>query len=68
MYIDDFCKIIKWFIDNKPKYHTYNVTTGDKIDLFSIANLINNVVEKQCLFTYVKMAWQMNIQQVIKGY
>ena len=41
-----FCKIIKWFIDNKPKYHTYNITTGNKIDLFSIAKLINNVSEK----------------------
>lgn len=49
MYIDDFCKIIKWFIDNKPKYHTYNITTGNKIDLFSIAKLINNVIEKPML-------------------
>jgi len=46
MYIDDFCKIIKWFIDNKPKYHTYNITTGDKIDLFSLCKLINNVIGK----------------------
>lgn len=45
MYIDDFCKIIKWFIENHPKYHTYNITTGKKIDLLTIANIINKLVD-----------------------
>lgn len=45
MYIDDFCKIIKLFIDNEPKYHTYNITTGKKSDLITIAETINKLVE-----------------------
>ena len=46
MYIDDFCKIVKWFIDNEPKYHTYNITTGKKINLITIAEIINKLVER----------------------
>lgn len=38
LYIDDFCKIVKYFIDAEPHAHTYNVTTGIKRDLVTIAN------------------------------
>lgn len=45
MYIDDFCMIVEWFVNNTPKYHTYNMSSGKKIDLISIANIINSLVE-----------------------
>lgn len=45
MYIDDFCRIIHWFLNNKPKYHTYNITTGKKIDLVTISKTINKLIE-----------------------
>lgn len=43
LYIDDFCPVIGWFLNNIPKYHTYNVTSGRKIDLLSIANTVKAV-------------------------
>lgn len=46
MYIDDFCEIVEWFINNIPKYHSYNMSTGKKIDLVSIAYIINSLVEQ----------------------
>lgn len=46
MYIDDFCKIIKWFIDHDAKYKTYNITTGKKIDLISIAEIVKKISKK----------------------
>lgn len=46
MYIDDFCKIVKWFVDNIPKYRTYNMSTGMKVDLISIAVIINKLIDK----------------------
>ena len=45
MYINDFCTIVKWFIDHTPKFHTYNVVTGKKIDLLTIANMIKQVAK-----------------------
>ena len=41
IYIDDLIKIIDWFILHEAKEKIYNVTTGKKIDLISLATLIN---------------------------
>lgn len=46
MYIDDFCKVVTWFVNNKPIYHTYNITSGEKIDLISIVDIINKLIKK----------------------
>jgi GDP-L-fucose synthase len=41
IYIDDLVKMIAWAIHNETKEKIYNVTTGKKIDLISLANLVN---------------------------
>lgn len=41
LYIEDLCNIMEWFINNEPKYKQYNVCTGNVIDLYSIAMMIN---------------------------
>lgn len=46
LYIDDFCKIIDWFIWHVPKHQTYNVSSGEKIDLLSIAEIVNELVQR----------------------
>lgn len=47
LYIDDLCKIMLWFIENKPKYKYYNLCTGTKIDLVTIAKIIIKESKKQ---------------------
>lgn len=41
LWIDDLCEIVEWFINNNPKFNTYNITTGKNIDLLTIANIVN---------------------------
>lgn len=41
IYIDDLVKMIDWAIHNETKEKIYNVTTGTKIDLISLANVVN---------------------------
>lgn len=41
IYIDDLVKMIDWVIHNETKEKIYNVSTGTKIDLISLANLVN---------------------------
>ena len=41
IYIDDLVKMIDWVIHNEIKEKIYNVTTGTKIDLISLADLVN---------------------------
>ena len=41
IYIDDLIKMIDWFNHNESKEKIYNATTGKKIDLITLANLVN---------------------------
>ena len=47
VYIDDFVEIVDFFIENEVKYRFYNIGTGKKIDLLTIAKLINDVADKK---------------------
>jgi nucleoside-diphosphate-sugar epimerase len=46
LYINDFCKIVKWFIDNDAKFKDYNVTSGERITLKSIASMVIEIKGK----------------------
>ena len=48
LWIDDLCNIIKWFVQNNPQYHHYNVCTGNKIDLYSLACIVKRVLKSNC--------------------
>ncbi|WP_333804541.1 NAD-dependent epimerase/dehydratase family protein [Sulfurospirillum sp.] len=43
IYVDDLVRMIDFVIHKDLKEKIYNVTTGDKIDLISLANLVNEV-------------------------
>lgn len=40
LYVDDFCKIVQWFVDNDTMHKKYNLTSGKCIDLISLASCI----------------------------
>jgi len=42
IYIDDLVKIVDWFIHNESKEKIYNASTGNKIDLVTLANIVND--------------------------
>lgn len=47
LYIDDFCKMIDMFIElDNPMHHSYNVVSGKKIDLISLAAMIKDVAKE----------------------
>lgn len=48
LWIDDLCDIMGWFIENKPKYHHYNVCRGTKIDLYSLAQMVREILDIDC--------------------
>lgn len=43
IYIDDLIKIIDWFIHNESKEKVYNASTGERIDLLTLAKYVNAV-------------------------
>ncbi|MEK7605457.1 MAG: NAD(P)-dependent oxidoreductase [Patescibacteria group bacterium] len=40
LYIDDFMKILEYFLTHTPKYRVYNIGVGQKVDLYTIAQKI----------------------------
>ena len=46
VYIDDFVQIIEWFVDNEPMYHEYNITSGTKVSLIELAEIVKKVSNK----------------------
>ena len=47
MYINDFVKIVDYFIKNKAKHSFYNIGTGKRICIATIAQKINKISDKK---------------------
>ncbi len=45
LFLEDLPPILDYFITHKPKYHRYNLSTGQKIDLVTLAQVINGVAD-----------------------
>jgi GDP-L-fucose synthase len=47
LYINDFMNIIEYFIRHKPKHKAYNIGSGKKYSLLSLAMIINKVGKRK---------------------
>jgi nucleoside-diphosphate-sugar epimerase len=47
VYINDFVKIIEYFINHKEKHKFYNIGSGKRIDILSIAKTINLIANNK---------------------
>ncbi len=47
VYIDDFVKIVEYFINHNPNSKFYNIGTGKRISLIEVANKLNNIAKKK---------------------
>ena len=50
-YINDFVRIVDYFINHKVKHKFYNIGRGKKIDILTIANKINKISNKKSKIT-----------------
>ncbi len=48
LWVEDLAEIMKWFIENKPKYRHYNVCRGVKIDLYTLACKVREILGIDC--------------------
>lgn len=47
IYINDFVRIVEHFIENKAKHKFYNIGTGKRVNLVTIAKKINETADKK---------------------
>jgi GDP-L-fucose synthase len=43
LWLEDFCEIVRRFLEIKPEYAHYNITPTESVDLLSLAGMINAV-------------------------
>ena len=58
LWVDDLCYIMKWFIENEPQYHHYNVCRGNKIDLYSLACMVRETLNIDCNIVVSEPGWK----------
>ena len=59
MYVEDLAYIMAWFIENKPKYHDYNVATGEAISLLDIAKIVAHQMENNREIEIKNEGWNL---------
>ncbi len=57
LYIKDFCNILQWFIEHEPKWKYYNVCTGKKTDIISIAKEVLIQTKSKSVLKVEKTGW-----------
>lgn len=46
LWIDDFCRMLEKFMRlEKPQYHVYNAVRGERVDLLSLAKIVNEIAD-----------------------
>lgn len=58
LWVDDLCNIMEWFIQNEPKYKHYNVCRGSRIDLYSLACMVREILKLDCDIIVGEPGWK----------
>lgn len=58
LWIDDLSHIMEWFIENTPQYKHYNVCRGSKIDLYSLACIVRDILNIDCDIVIDESGWK----------
>ena len=58
IYIQDLIPVLEWFLNHEPKYHHYNVCSGTRIDLLSLAHMVINVTGIPADICVAKDGWK----------
>jgi GDP-L-fucose synthase len=46
LYVNDLAKLTAWFIEQEPRYKTYNVCRGEVVELLSLAEIVAQISSK----------------------
>lgn len=47
LWVDDFVRMVEYFLENEPKYHTYNMVSGQRISLQEICGHVIHISGKE---------------------
>lgn len=59
LYVDDLAPIVIWFLEHEPKFHDYNVCTGQPVSLREIAAAVLEASGKELPVVVAKEGWNL---------
>lgn len=57
LHVHDLAKIMIYFIDHNMKYHDYNIASGEKVSLVSIAEEVKRQMNQDCAILIEQHGW-----------
>ncbi len=57
LWVDDFAKMIQYFLHHEPQYHTYHAVSGKKISLEEICQIVLKISKKQLPIYICSEGW-----------
>ena len=58
LWVEDLCAIVHWFLENEPIHKHYNVCRGEKIDLYTLACMVRNILNIDCDIIIRESGWK----------
>lgn len=58
LWVEDLCNIMQWFIENKPRHKCYNVCRGTRIDLYTLACMVREILNIDCDIVVGEPGWK----------
>jgi len=58
LYICDLIPILEWFLTHEPKHHHYNVCSGTRVDLLSLARLVIEATKISSEIQVAQKGWK----------
>lgn len=46
LWVDDFARMVEFFLHHEPRYHTYNMVSGKKVSLWELCDLVKKISQK----------------------
>lgn len=43
LWVEDFARMLEFFLSHEPRFHSYNMVSGDKISLSEICDIVNRI-------------------------
>lgn len=58
LWVEDLCGMMQWFLENEPGHKHYNVCRGERIDLYSLACIVREILGINCKIIISQPGWK----------
>ncbi len=58
LWVEDLVRMIEWFVREQPCHRRYNVCRGERIDLYTLAGMVREILDLDCRIVVGQPGWK----------